>query len=1406
MRTIEFPTPWSYRTKVLYLLIVCLFSLCFLLPTVNAVVDPHPGTSDETVEPPASEHEQPDFAPGEVIIKLKKNESPLELSTRLYATRIASDKSALATLKKNYNLRDEKPLFEALHNKLKGGRVNLKSPTVDLFPIYLLKTDADVVQTCAKLNQDPAVAYAEPNYTLSIDATIPNDTQFSDQWALDNTNDCDIDAPEAWDITTGSSDIIVAVVDTGIDYNHPELADNIWINENEAEGDANSDGYPGIGGMDDDADGLIDEDSQGNSRYLEDGATVNPEWINDIAADDDENGYADDIHGYDFCTSGQSRDSDPMDDRGHGTHCAGIIGARGNNNNGIAGVCWDVTLMALKFLPSSGGGQTADAVVAWYYAVDNGARIISNSFGGSGYSQATQDAVDYAYSQGVVMVASAGNDDSSGPHYPSHYNHVIAVAATDRDDQKASFSNYGERIDIAAPGVSVVSTTPDNSYTSWGGTSMACPHVAGVAALILTQAPQSTPEEVYQAITRFSDDLGEPGKDDIFGHGRVNAYLACMAPNASVSITSPAHRQYLHSPPGIDITGSASIDGTFQRYELCAVPKENPHNVIWSVSHNEPVVDGSLIPPGQNVWDTTQHSDGGYYLILKVFDVNNQMASCAREVIIDNVNEPPVFVSSDSVGAIIGEEMEYTIEARDPDDPETAEGQLTYSAGSLPPGARFDPGTQILRWQPSENDRGIHEATLTACDNANGFSRNHTIAICTAVVTRKHIATYHRYVGSWMTSCPVVQGDRIVWHDWISSGKFDIYRHTISTDDTLRVPLIHDGYNVHPDVYGDNVVWGRAGSVYLYDDSTGVTSALGEFEAGTNPRIHEHRIISRYYAGVKIYDIETGTSVPHPTSYVYADYTFWDDTIAWRGLDLTDGDYEIFVGDLSAAKTTQITHDRAYQGRPDISQGRLVWHDTRNGNYDIYAYDVSTGAETQITHGTTYELYPSIYKDSVVWDGLCNGSYEIFFYDMPTGFLFRITDEPGTQMYATIDGNRVVWVSRSPDEVYAIDMAEVYLYPQIDSVESKRVPQGTFGTIRGRCLGYGGGSSELVFANDVVADTIIAWSNSEITFLVPEGAASGPLKVITPGGESNGIDITIEPVPVLEVPAKVTTYILGHNKIRLRWQDNADNEEGFRIAYMPEGYPYRILAETGPDVTEYVHHVPADQGHKLITYWVYAYKGTDVSLPSNPVHINPSHRPTIHSFSPSGSGVSGSTVTITGYGFGSTPGRIYLYAISYDTNSAKPHKGYAELRSWKEDTIQCVVPDLAVGIYGVKVLAKHGRGITSKYKVIPATPQNMRATHNRVAPEHVLVNWDYDEDDAAEISGFRIYRWVIITSGNHLYSTITIWDPHARSYMDADLLDNDAVGGHEYTIQALKKLPSGVKLRSGRADCEVIIW
>jgi len=357
----------------------------------------------------------------------------------------------------------------------------------------------------SELKRNPAVRYAEPNY---IYRTLTNDTHFSRQWDMVNTGQRDKPEAEATptnpgqtgtpgsDINvqglwnrgiTGSKDIVVAVIDTGLDVTHPDLRDNVWTNPNEIAGNG---------------------------------------------VDDDHNGVVDDVHGANFVATAAT--GNPADDVDHGTHCAGTIGARGDNHEGIAGINWDVTIMPVKFLGEQ-GGTAEGAINAIKYATKMGAKIMSNSWGGGGYSQALFDAINDASKQGILFVAAAGNggfdgigdDNDSVPNYPSNYEtpNMLAVAAIDNRDGLTKFSNFGKKlVHVAAPGMNILSSVPvaSGSYKIFSGTSMAWPHVSGVAALVWSHEPNLSMAQLKERLIKTSVPL-RTLRSKVVAKGRIDA-------------------------------------------------------------------------------------------------------------------------------------------------------------------------------------------------------------------------------------------------------------------------------------------------------------------------------------------------------------------------------------------------------------------------------------------------------------------------------------------------------------------------------------------------------------------------------------------------------------------------------------------------------------------------------------------------------------------------------------------------------------------------------------------------------------------------------------------------------------------------------------------------------------------
>jgi subtilisin family serine protease len=358
--------------------------------------------------------------------------------------------------------------------------------------------NADAGTVAAQYGAMPEVEYAEPNYDIELDEVdnplvpiLPHDPQFNDQWALANSGQrggkqgADISATLAWAKTTGSEEVVVAVLDSGVDYTHEDLAGNMWVRPSEM------DPYH-----------------------------------------DEELGTVDDLNGYNAIDG----NSDPMDENGHGTHCAGIIGAEGENDLGIAGVNWKVQIMPLKFMNAGGFGTTKDAIEAINYVIERkkagvNVRIISASWGSTQKSRALEDVIRKAYENDILFVAAAGNastNNDRSPHYPSSYDvpNVISVAALDRHDQLASFSNYGAKsVAIAAPGKEILSTWLGNQYEEKSGTSMATPVISGVAALILAEHPRMSIDDLRKRLMDSTDPIVALKGKSVSG-GRINAQKA----------------------------------------------------------------------------------------------------------------------------------------------------------------------------------------------------------------------------------------------------------------------------------------------------------------------------------------------------------------------------------------------------------------------------------------------------------------------------------------------------------------------------------------------------------------------------------------------------------------------------------------------------------------------------------------------------------------------------------------------------------------------------------------------------------------------------------------------------------------------------------------------------------------
>ena len=427
----------------------------------------------------------------------------------------------------------------SVQSLLLAEEVSILDEMEDLGLMLLSVPRGQELEKIEELKRNPLVEYAEPNYIVQIaDAAvtepnyglcapdvIPNDPRYDGQWNLRK-----IEAPAAWDITTGSDRVVIAFVDSGVDLAYPELEDKIW---------------------------------------------TNPDEIPNNGIDDDRNGYIDDVHGWDFV----NWDNEPQDDYwryGHGTFVSSIAAAETNNGDGMAGVSWGAEIMPVKAMNDWFDSKTWHLTGAIQYAADNGAKIINLSWilTGSDYPQALQTAVNYAHSKGALVVAAAGDSSDGSYKYPAALDHVVSVAATNQDDEHPEFSTHNDKVDVAAPGRDILGVYCRSVSDEWkcgygrlASTHAAAAHVSGLAALIWSVNPTLTNDEVEEIIRSTAVDVQDPGWDEYSGYGRINAKAAVMATTHYLQVEPDTLPPFLvcdgSNPPSEKITNPGTNSSTW---------------------------------------------------------------------------------------------------------------------------------------------------------------------------------------------------------------------------------------------------------------------------------------------------------------------------------------------------------------------------------------------------------------------------------------------------------------------------------------------------------------------------------------------------------------------------------------------------------------------------------------------------------------------------------------------------------------------------------------------------------------------------------------------------------------------------------------------------------------------------
>jgi len=459
--------------------------------------------------------------------------------------------------------------LESFDNFLNERNVeNLKSILPKSDNKYFIATFQDDIDwENIKNYQFEGIEYIQPNY-LNTFNLHPNDPWFPDQQL--HYDNCNI--PQSWDYTVGNEQILVAIVDSGLHFEHPDLQDNIFINENE---------------------------------------------IPDDGVDNDNNGYIDDTHGWDFVNAPElgsialgdylEQDNQPNDELNHGTHIAGIISATSNNAEGVCGISWNSKILIVRsgFKTLDGGYlQDDDAASGIIYAADMGADVINLSWGDTEYSQIIADACYYAYNKGSIIVVAAGNEGATASHqivYPALYSTTLAVGAVDKLKKRASFSSWGHQLDLVAPGQLVYSTydmTEEDLYKEQSGTSMAAPFVCAAVALLLSVEPGLDFAEVRGRLISSAQDLGEEGFDEVFGYGLLDVYSLLTDNNAPViEIATPLDNAGLNST--FDIIGTVQCPNLWY-YTVKYTSEEMPSSTDWidvdsNISDYEEEVDNGLI-------------------------------------------------------------------------------------------------------------------------------------------------------------------------------------------------------------------------------------------------------------------------------------------------------------------------------------------------------------------------------------------------------------------------------------------------------------------------------------------------------------------------------------------------------------------------------------------------------------------------------------------------------------------------------------------------------------------------------------------------------------------------------------------------------------------------------------------
>jgi len=904
---------------------------------------------------------RPEFVPGELIVKFAPNVSVNGASG-------LTGSGALNTLKRQLRVSRMSRIF----NHAKGGPAAGR-----LRNIYRVKISkkTNVLAAVKDYLKNSQVIYAEPNFIVKADV-VPDDPYYSssgawgqpekDMWGLHS-----IDTSAAWDVEQGSTSTVVAVVDTGLDYNHPEIDDQVWINPGESGGGKETDGV-----------------------------------------DNDLNGYVDDVNGWNFA----SDTNDVMDDVGHGTHVAGTIAAETNNSTGVAGVSWNSKIMPVKFLDADGNGTMEGGALGIQYAADNGARVINNSWGGP-RSELVDDAVDYAHAAGAVVVAAAGNfADDSKFYSPAGANNALTVAASDQNDQAAEFTNYGAAVEVSAPGVDILSLRAagtdmygdgthivDGNYYYASGTSMAAPHVSGLAALLASQNTTWTNEEIMAQISGTSDNIdanNPPEQAGWFGTGRINAYEAlagtprtALRYYSQTASDSPGGDGDGIVDPGEDITLAVELRNI-------AAPASSVSATLSTEDPSVTITKDVASFTDMGAWKTGNNDADQFAFTVDPTTASETVIPFKLHVTANGGS----YEETVSVDVVVDAIAPYVTEVYPGND------STGYDAGSYFAAFFSEPlraGSATTQTAYLRQDGGITDVPATVWDwSVWGWPEVDIMPDAPMVEDTSYTATLAAgikdapgnpmgadYNSSFKTGVRAPVTDR-----WAIS--------QITSDTTDEVVTdINDG---------GQIVGGRWDGhdleIFLMDGTT-TTQITNNDDYKWPPMINNAGQIvwsveNGYNLDIYLYDGGVTTKINDTAGFNFLSGISDAGQVVWEGFDGNDGEIYMYEGGVEKKITDNGLDD--FFARVN-SAGQVVWNTFDMSDTEIYLYD--DGLRMQLTSNNVEDWLPSISDNGyIAWNRFDGNDDEIYRYK--DGVTEQITDNDQSDQADQVNNNGAIVGSR----------------------------------------------------------------------------------------------------------------------------------------------------------------------------------------------------------------------------------------------------------------------------------------------------------------------------------------------------------------------------------------------------------